>query len=553
MSNVTSYRVTGDWRHIVDDGMVDVDDLPDEVLPTGTVKFRPLYPTVATAGVPATAYTFGTVPALIAGGVLTDLQGREGVRLAGKVGEHTVRWSAEIELTFQGQKVSYPSPVAFELDQDTVLSAIIQQAGRAMTPIVLDPRVEALAGRLAEADEIVQSVEGYASDAAGAVGLAKAEADRAIGLAGAQDEHIAGTLEDPESATHAALKAVGNATYVPKSELPTPAGMVAVISDTEPPATNQDGIPVVWFKTVYNTIPEVQSISLAGNGLTVTASFVGFDADGDTLAYAVDWGDGATTSDAASPADHTYAAEGTYTVRVYVTDQWGATASATASIFVVPAIPNRWAFESFTRPDGTILAGWTADTTKNSPAATTEEGGLTWEPGDQTTGGNQTYMKAHVSGGRFVQGTPVGTLDGNQVGQATLPLPASSYRVAFRYAITPEGVRDTLSRVALYLSCSPTTARSTSGTTSLSVRLLDDLRMQLHTQSNGAFTAVTDVTNIPRSGRLEATFDAATGAVTIAIDGTQYWSGTYAGPAHGKVGIDTRRLGAIDDFEVGPL
>ena len=213
MSAVTSFRVTGDWRHIVDDGMVDVDDLPDEVLPTGTVKFRPLYPTVATAGVPAVAYTFGTVPALIAGGVLTDLQGREGVRLAGKVGEHTVRWSAEIELTFQGQKVPYPSPVAFELDQDTVLSAIIQQAGRAMTPIVLDPRVEALAGRLAEADEIVQAVEGYASTAAGAVGLAKAEAERAIGLSTAQDEHIAGTLEDPESATHAAFKAVGNATY----------------------------------------------------------------------------------------------------------------------------------------------------------------------------------------------------------------------------------------------------------------------------------------------------------------------------------------------------
>jgi hypothetical protein len=217
MSDVTSFEVTGDWRHIVDDGMVDLDDLPDEALPTGTVKFRPMFPTVATAGVPATAYTFGEVPGLIAGGVLHDLQGRPGVRLAGKVGEHTVRWSAEISLTYQGQKVAYPSPVAFELEADTVLSAIIQQAGRALSPIVLDPRIEALAGRLADVDQVVGQAEQIVEDASQSVIDAKGHADRAEGLAGAQDEHVAGVLEDPQSATHAAFKAVGNATYADRS------------------------------------------------------------------------------------------------------------------------------------------------------------------------------------------------------------------------------------------------------------------------------------------------------------------------------------------------
>lgn len=219
MSDVTSFEVTGDWRHIVDDGMVDLDDLPDEALPTGTVKFTPVFPSVATAGVPATAYTFGQVPALIAGGVLTDLQGRPGIRLAGKVGEHTVRWNAEVSLTYQGQKVAYPSPVAFELTEDTVLSAIIQQAGRALSPIVLDPRIEALAGRLADVDQVVGQAEQIVEDAGQSVIAAKGHADRAEGLAGAQDEHVADVLADPASATHAAFKAVGNATYGTKAEV----------------------------------------------------------------------------------------------------------------------------------------------------------------------------------------------------------------------------------------------------------------------------------------------------------------------------------------------
>ena len=212
MSDVTSFEVTGDWRHIVDDGMVDGDNLPDEVPLTGKVVFKPVYPTVATAGVPATAYTLGPVTALIADGILTDLQGRPGVMLAGKVGEHTVRWSAETSLRFQEQKVDYPR-VTFDLTEDVRLTGIITQAGPSLTPIVVDPRIEALAGRLADVDQVVGDAEQIVSDASQSVIDAKTHADRAEGLAGAQDEHIAGTLEDPNSATHAAFKAVGNATY----------------------------------------------------------------------------------------------------------------------------------------------------------------------------------------------------------------------------------------------------------------------------------------------------------------------------------------------------
>lgn len=143
MGNVTSFQVTGDWRHIIDDGMVDVDALPDEALPTGHVIFTPLSPKVAVAGAPAVAHTLGEVKSLIAGGELTDLQGREGVWLAGKIGDQTVRWRAVTHLFYKGQKIAYPV-LEFDLVDDAVLTGLIQNSEPGQPPIVVDPRIEAL-------------------------------------------------------------------------------------------------------------------------------------------------------------------------------------------------------------------------------------------------------------------------------------------------------------------------------------------------------------------------------------------------------------------------
>ena len=143
MSNVTSFHVTGDWRHIIDDGMVDVDALPDEALPTGHVIFTPLSPRVAVAGAPAVAHTMGEVKALIAGGALTDLQGREGIWMAGKIGDQPVRWRAVTHLFYKGQKIAYPV-LEFDLTGDAVLTGIIQNSEPGQPPIVVDPRIEAL-------------------------------------------------------------------------------------------------------------------------------------------------------------------------------------------------------------------------------------------------------------------------------------------------------------------------------------------------------------------------------------------------------------------------
>ncbi|MCT1710700.1 hypothetical protein M3B38_01680 [Dietzia cinnamea] len=134
-ADVVSHPVTGDWRHIVDDGMVDLDALPDEALPTGKVTFHPVWPAVATAGDPAVAYTFATVTALVAAGELRDLQGRSGVWLAARVGVTPIQWRAVTEVEFQGQKIKLP-PVDLVLDGPARLTSLYRDSTVWPAPVV---------------------------------------------------------------------------------------------------------------------------------------------------------------------------------------------------------------------------------------------------------------------------------------------------------------------------------------------------------------------------------------------------------------------------------
>lgn len=422
---------------------------------------------------------------------------------------------------------------------DAEVSAAVDGAISVSQSLADDARSKA-----ANAVSVAESADLKASDAADRVSAI--EILSGIVPGDVSDATVAGVVANPTSMTSGALE------RKIRQDAVGAAGIYGVMSDLPPVEATYRGVPVVWLKTVYNTIPEIQSLSLSMNGLTAAADFVGIDADGDDLNYHIDWGDGGITQNAESPAIHTYSAEGEYTVAVTVTDQWGASGAGVATIFVVPALPNRWAYDSFSYPDGTILAGWQSDTVKD-PAYTTEIGGLTWQPGDQTTGLPTTAQKAHVRGGKFVQGTPPGTVEGSQRGIATLDLPSESYRVQVRYGLILDGQTSTLSNVTVYLSCSPVTQRNTTGTTSLAIRLGNSLNVAVSTVSNGTFTNVATKGVVPREGLLTATFNSATGAVTVAIDGDEFWSGTYAGPMYPKIGIDVRANAYLDDFEVAPL
>lgn len=178
---VTSFRVTGDWRHVIDDGMVDEDALPDESLPTGHVVFTPISPSVAVDGAPAVAHTLAEVKALISAGELNDLQGREGVYLVGKIGGITVRWRAVTHLYFQGVKVDYP-PLVFDLTEDARLTGLIQNSVPGEPPMVIDPRIEAL---IEDAQEVLADAQ------AAIAGLEASEQGASV----ARDEAVQAALD----------------------------------------------------------------------------------------------------------------------------------------------------------------------------------------------------------------------------------------------------------------------------------------------------------------------------------------------------------------------
>jgi len=93
--------------------------------------------------------------------------------------------------------------------------------------------------------------------------------------------------------------------------------------------------------TIANLSPVVNAganqVVAAGSPVTLNASFTDGASDG-PWPYAVDWGDGsAQTTGSAAPSapiapSHVYTSGGTYTVRVSVTDKFGATGSGTLTV-----------------------------------------------------------------------------------------------------------------------------------------------------------------------------------------------------------------------------
>lgn len=108
MSELEYQHVTGLWSHVVFDGILDGDTKPDEVFPTGKVMFSPRVGTQGflPSGSPAVSTTVADVTALVAAGVLTDLNGNAGVDLVAKIGDHDVWWTANPTLLWGKQRLA---------------------------------------------------------------------------------------------------------------------------------------------------------------------------------------------------------------------------------------------------------------------------------------------------------------------------------------------------------------------------------------------------------------------------------------------------------------
>jgi PKD repeat protein len=100
----------------------------------------------------------------------------------------------------------------------------------------------------------------------------------------------------------------------------------------------------------------VARITTSTSGLTVTANgSTSTDSDGTIANYAWSFGDGSTAT-GVTPAAHAYAQAGTYPISLTVTDNAGATNTATTSVTVTAAPPvTTLAEDSFER---TVATGW---------------------------------------------------------------------------------------------------------------------------------------------------------------------------------------------------
>jgi PKD repeat protein len=113
-----------------------------------------------------------------------------------------------------------------------------------------------------------------------------------------------------------------------------------------------------------------------------------YDPDGTIVSYAWNWGDGSTGH--GITATHTYAADGTYTVTLTVTDNYGMTDSTSKNIQTVPPpIP----------PAFTIFASGltvSVDASVNDDPSITS---IAWDWGDGSTGSGITATHTYASGG----------------------------------------------------------------------------------------------------------------------------------------------------------
>jgi PKD repeat protein len=176
----------------------------------------------------------------------------------------------------------------------------------------------------------------------------------------------------------AALQAAGGVGvegYMSASYTPTPATLsVDNLSVTSGGGTNS---------------PPTAAFSSSVNQLAVSFTNSSTDSDGTITAYSWNFGDGSAISTAANPS-HTYAAAGTYQVSLTVTDNDGATNTATQPVTVAAKVGP---IASFTNTPTKLAVSFVSTSTDSAGTIT----GYSWNFGDgsgASTAANPSYTYA---------------------------------------------------------------------------------------------------------------------------------------------------------------
>ena len=120
------------------------------------------------------------------------------------------------------------------------------------------------------------------------------------------------------------------------------------------------------------------------------------DSDGTVASYAWDFGDGGSST-AASPA-HTYAAAGSYTVTLTVTDNKGATNAVTHVVNVTAPPPNQPPTAAFTFTCQTSACSFVGSGSSDSDGTVAS---YVWDFGDGSSGANATASHTYVASGAY--------------------------------------------------------------------------------------------------------------------------------------------------------
>ena len=136
--------------------------------------------------------------------------------------------------------------------------------------------------------------------------------------------------------------------------------------------------------------------SESGLATTVNGS-TSTDADGTIASYAWDFGDGGAAT-GATPTAHTYAAAGTYQVKLTVTDDKGATGTVTKPVTVTAAPGNQNPVASFTATptDLTVAVDASASSDPDGTIAS-----YAWNFGDGATGTGATASHPYAASGTY--------------------------------------------------------------------------------------------------------------------------------------------------------
>lgn len=127
--------ITGRWSLLIEDTHADEDAYLDEVPLTGKVIFTPVWPegvVAAPAGgedEPLRLVAAQPVTALVADGVLTDLQGREGQPLPVQIGGVELWWRARFDVGYHGIEVPLNPLLVDATDGPVELSTLISAKG----------------------------------------------------------------------------------------------------------------------------------------------------------------------------------------------------------------------------------------------------------------------------------------------------------------------------------------------------------------------------------------------------------------------------------------